>query len=174
MARKILIAIGLAVLTVLAIGMLLSQSYSVSRTVTIEADKARIHALTGDLTRWSEWVPWEQDDKTIRKSLGPVTSGVGATQSWSSKNGDGRLEVKLSDPNEGVAWDIVFVQNGHESPARSWITYQQRGDVVDVMWTMEGEMDMPLLGGWFARFADRMMGPMFEQGLQALKTKAET
>jgi hypothetical protein len=173
MWKKLLIALGLAVLTMLAVGMLLSQHYSVTRTVTIKSDKAKIHALTGDLTRWSEWVPWEQEDKTIRKSLGPVTSGVGASQSWSSKNGDGRLEVEESDPDVGVTWDIVFVQGGHESPARSWMTYAQRGDVVDVGWTMEGEMDMPLLGGWFARFADRMMGPMMEKGLQSLRQRAE-
>jgi hypothetical protein len=68
---------------------------------------------------------------------------------------------------------MVFVTNGHESPANGWINYAQHGDAVDVTWGMEGEMDMPVLGGWFARMADGMIGPMYEQGLSALKQKAE-
>lgn len=174
MLRKILIAVGLAVLTVLAIGLCLSQHYEITRSITIHADVARIHALTSDLVRWPAWVPWEQGDKSLRTSFGALTSGVGASQSWTSKSGEGRLTLTQSDPAQGVAYDLVFVENGHESPGHGAITYSPAGDGVRVTWTLSGEMDMPVLGGWFARLADRMMGPAFEQGLMALKQKAES
>jgi hypothetical protein len=131
-----------------------------------------VHALTSDLTRWPEWTPWE-DDKTIQKRMGGTTSGVGASQSWSSSSGAGRLTLTKSDPAEGIAYDMVFVNDGHESPAQSEMTYSKSGDAVIVTWRMEGEMDMPVLGGWFAHMADGMIGPMFETGLENLKKRAE-
>ena len=172
MLRKILLALVLAVLVVLAIGLFLPREYTVSRSVTIRADKARVHALTSDLSRWSEWSPWE-DDESLTKTLGPVTSGVGASQAWTSDSGDGRLVMTKSDPEEGIAYDLVFGPSGSESPAQGWMTYSGVGDAVVVTWGMSGEWDMPVLGGWVARMADRMMGPDFDQGLKTLKHKAE-
>jgi hypothetical protein len=44
---------------------------------------------------------------------------------------------------------------------------------LEVTWGIAGEMDMPVVGGYMALFSDRMIGPMFEKGLNKLKTEAE-
>ena len=43
----------------------------------------------------------------------------------------------------------------------------------EVRWTMTGEIDMPVVGAYFALMMDAMVGQMFEQGLGELKKRVE-
>jgi hypothetical protein len=42
-----------------------------------------------------------------------------------------------------------------------------------VIWVMQGDMGSNPMYGWFALFADRMVGPDFETGLANLKVLVE-
>jgi len=42
-----------------------------------------------------------------------------------------------------------------------------------VTWSMSGDMDMPVIGGYFALLMPRMVGGDFEKGLAKLKAQAE-
>jgi len=173
MLKKILITLALVFGLLIIVGLFLSQHYDVSRTVTVRASKSRIHALCDDLTVWDSWAPWTKADKTIVTKLGDKTHGVGASQSWKGDSGEGRLVFTKSDPNEGIAYDMVFVNGGKEVPAKSAMLYKTNGDAVDVTWRIEGEMGMPVVGGYLALFAGSMIGPMFDTGLNGLKAQAE-
>lgn len=174
MLRKVLTAIAIFILVFVIVGALLSREYDVTRTVVVKAEPAKIHALVGELKRWDEWTPWLESDSTIVTTFGPTTSGVGASQSWTGKDGDGRLTFTRADPAQGVEYDMVFVDDEREMPSKGWIRYTPVSGGTQVEWGMTGLMDMPVVGGYFARMMNMMVGGMFEKGLDKLKVRTET
>jgi hypothetical protein len=174
--KIVLTTVAVLILVFVVLGMVLSRDYRVTRSVKIQADVAQVHALVGDLKRWDEWAPFKKADNTIVVTYGPTTTGVGASQSWTSqKDEGGRLTFTKCDPATGIAYDMAFRMGDKEIPAKSWMTYSPAsGGGVQVEWGIEGRMEMAVIGGYFATLADTMMGPMFQQGLDELKKKAET
>lgn len=173
MVRRVFLVLALIVVVVLAVGMFLPHEYTLRRSLVIHADRARVHALVNHLARWREWAPWEQGDATMQRALTGKARGVGATHTWFSDEGGGRVTITRSDPEAGVEYDIVFVNRGHESTAHGAMAYVPRGDATELVWTFDGVMDVPVTGGWLARFAEPLMGPKLEEGLRAIAAKAE-
>ncbi len=173
MGKRVLIALGGVVLVVIVVGMFLPHEYRLQRTLTIQADRAHIHALTNHLARWREWAWWEQGDATMRRSLQGKARGVGATQTWESDVDDGRVVITKSDVDVGVEYEVVVVTRGHESLSHGMLTYVPRGEATDLTWTVDGVMDVPVVGGWMARFAGWVVGVKMEEGLRVIGAKAE-
>ncbi len=173
MLKKILTAIAILILVFVIVGALLPRDYECSRSVVIHADPAKIHALVGDLKRWDEWAPWKDSDPTVVTTLGEPTTGVGANQRWTGDGGPGRLTFTKCDPASGIAYDLYFGEPGEEMGAKSWMTYKPGSGGVEVEWGMSGEMDVPVIGGYFAAMTDAMIGSMFQAGLDKLKQRAE-
>jgi hypothetical protein len=173
MLKKLLTALGIFILVFVVVGALLPREYRVSRAVVVKADAAKVHALTNDLKRWDEWAPWKEGDPTIVTTFGATTMGVGASQSWTGKDGNGRLTLTKSDPATGIAYDMVFMDGDKEMPAKSWMSYTPVDGGTRVEWGMDGSMDMAVVGGYFAMMADMMIGGMFQSGLDKLKARAE-
>ncbi|MBL8857824.1 MAG: SRPBCC family protein [Planctomycetes bacterium] len=175
--KKVLMVVGLVTLVFLVlfvvIGFFLPTRVSVARTVTIHADKPAVHAWCSDLKKWPEWTPWAEADKTVVTTLGPITSGVGASQSWTGDSGNGELTLTQSDPNTGIAYDMNFINGEHKTPMKSAMTYRTSGDATEVTWTLDGDMDTPVLGGYVVLMMGGAIDAMFDQGLAKLKTKVE-
>jgi hypothetical protein len=176
--KKILLVLLALIVILVMVGALMSKHYECSRHVAIRAPAEKIYALIGDLKAWPQWEPFSAEslrkNKQLKTTLGSKTSGVGASQTWEEEGGSGRLTFTGSDPTTGIDYDLVFTNLGHDSPAKSWIHMAPRPDgTVDVIWGVNGEMNLPVVGSYFAKFSDSMMGPMFEKGLENLRLKAE-
>ncbi len=156
---------------VIVIGYMLPGTYTVSRTVTIEADMARIHTFVGDLEQWGEWIPWVKADPTIVVTFGDKTVGVGAHQDWIGDSGSGSLTFTRSDPDWGVAYDMNMDDGKYESV--STMEYTTTGDTTEVAWVMVGCLGNNPFKRYFGLMMDPMIGPMFEDGLNRLKLVAE-
>ena len=113
----------------------------------------------------------------MKTTLGTQTTGVGASQSWTDKDGGGWLKVTRSDPSSGLAYDMAFVMgegtDTEEMPAQGAITYEPVDGGTRVSWSMSGEVTLPVFGGYLAKMLPGQVGPMFDQGLAKLKTAAE-
>jgi hypothetical protein len=169
--KRIAIGVGLATLVVIAVGFALPRTYTVTRSVTIDADPARIHGFVGDLERWPDWTTWIQEDPTIEIAYGDNTTGVGAHQSWKGKSGSGELTFTRSDPATGIAYDMGF--DGGKYVARCEMNYRPVGDRTEVEWTMTGDHGLNVLERYMGLMMDAVIGPMFEDGLDRLKVAAE-
>jgi hypothetical protein len=168
-AKKILWTVVIVLGLVIIVGLFLPGDYTVTRTVEISALPSDIHDYVGDLKRWPEWSPWKKADPTIEIMLGAITTGVGASQSWTDKSGGGSLTVTQSDSQTGIAYDLFF----DEYPCQAKMSYEAVGPKTRVDWEMSGEAGMPVVGGYFALMMDGMVGPMFEEGLSMLKQAVE-
>jgi hypothetical protein len=174
MLKKIFIVVLCLVVIVVVLGMVMPNDYKVTRKVTINAEAARVHELTGDFKNWPKWAPWWEHDPSVKANFGEVTTGVGAHYDWTSDNGNGELTLTKSDPQTGIAYDMVFIDGDRRMPAKGWMNYTPSGATTEVEWGMEGKMEYAVIGSYFAMLSDTMMGGMFQQGLDKLKSICET
>ena len=169
--KRIGIGVGLATLVAVAVGLFLPRGYEVSRSVVIDAPRERVHELCDDLERWPSWTPWFRADPGMVITLGEVTRGVGAHQSWRSEDGAGELTFTRSDPDWGVAFDLHFVDRDED--AKSTLRYRDVPEGVEVTWDMTGDSGWNLIARFSGIVMDPLFGPMFEDGLERLKLVAE-
>jgi hypothetical protein len=175
--KKLLLVI-LCLLLVLIIGvvvggLMLDKNYELSRSIVIDASPKEIHKFVGDLKMWDQWTPWKDHDDSLEVKLEKQTSGVGARQTWSSKDGDGELIFTKWDKSTGVEYDMAFIAEGEKLPSTGAITYEEIGKKTKVTWSMKGEIPLPVMGGWYALTMEPVVGPYFDEGLAKLKDRIE-
>jgi len=170
--RKFLSYIILLLIILGIVGYFLPSSFSVSKTVNISAPSAYIHDYVGDLNKWQTWTPWKGDDPEIDITLGDRTTGIGASQSWTDKHGGGSLTFTSWSPEKGIEYNLFF--EGGKYQSKSAIKYDTSSQTrTRVHWTLDGDMGMPIIGGYFALFMKFSIGNMFQDGLQQLKSIVE-
>lgn len=149
-------------------------TFEVSRTTTIAAESASLHALVSDFHAWTAWSPWEDVDAEMTRTYAGPDAGVGAHYAWSGnrKAGRGSMEILSSTPTEiGVrlAFEKPFKATNHVL-----FTFLPDGTgATEVTWRMTGEQKgaMALFGTFVSM--DKLVGKDFEKGLARLKAVAE-
>ena len=173
---KFLIGVALLVVAVVVAGLVMPTSYAVEKEITIDATPAQVHAYVGHLTKWEEWTPWKDADPTMTVQPGDKSTGVGASQSWTGKDGDGELTFTKCDEASGIAYDMAFIIEGTRAPATCEMTYSESDGKTTVVWTMEGDTSdfmPPVVGGLMTPLMSSSIGGMFDQGLDKLKEQVE-
>ncbi len=173
--RKFFLAVfsvfSLLFIAAIVLGFFLSNEFSVSRSVVVQASPEKVYALIGDLEQWPVWGPWKDNDEALQVTLGEKTTGVGASQRWVGKDGDGRLVFTEADPQRGIAFDLMFNEDAFANT--SSITYEVGPEGLVVTWKMSGHVPAPVVGGYLAWMMPDMVSPMFDDGLARLKAAAE-
>ena len=174
---KWILGLVLALGAVLVVGgMIISPTFKVTRSVTINAPVYKIYALIADPRRWKEWTVWNQRDPQMEITYpappNPAT-GKGAGWSWKSKTeGDGRMAFTSVDPGKQLGYELFFPDFGTTSTGELVLEKNTAGGI-RLSWTMNGNMGNNPLFRWMALFADGMVGKDFEAGLSNLKALAE-
>lgn len=168
-----LIGIGVLAATLVVVlgGLLLPRDYSVEREIVIQSSMDRIHQFSSDLETWPDWTPWFKDDPSLEITLGDITKGVGANQTWKAKKGGGELTITRSEPNWGIVYDMDLSKGRPRS--LNTIRYEQMADSTKVLMRVDGDMGWNLIGRYFNLLMDPLVGPLFEDGLTRLKMLAE-
>ena len=179
--KKVLIGVVVIVLLlvggVVIAGLVMPTTYEIERSVAISATTSAIHVHVGDLEKWPAWAPWEEDDPSIVTTYGEKTVGAGASQTWTGKEGDGELTLTKSDPNSGIAYDMVFIMDETRAPASCAMSYEADGESTTVTWTMEGDAAdymPPVIGGVVTWIMKLSINGMFDRGLENLKKTVES
>ena len=170
--KTLLSIVIVLIVIVVVVGLFLPTSYTVERSIVIDAPPAKIHEYVGDLKKWSDWEPWREGDPTIVITHGEKTKGVGASQSWVGDSGDGALTFTKDSPIEGIEYDLVFDDGTYESQSAVKYSPLEDGET-EVTWIMTGDMGTPVIGGYFVLMMDSMVGKMFDNGLVNLKNTVE-
>jgi len=165
-------AVGALVLVVVVVGLLLPTQYTVRRSLVMGVSSDVIHQYVGDLSQWEAWAPWKEEDPSLVVTLGAKTVGIGASQSWVGKDGDGSLKVTAFSQTKGIEYDLFL--DGCSIKCRSALHYRTKDEGTEVTWIMKGDFKLPVVGGFLALMMDSMVGPMFERGLENLKQTVET
>ncbi len=145
-----------------------SSNYDVKRSKVINTPISHTFNTVNDLKTWEKWGPWHDEDSTIVVTYGDKTVGVGASDSWTSKDGPGKMETVAVVENKSIDQKISFMDN---EPGDIYWNFEQVPEGTKVTWGMKAEkspfmfkMVAAMSGGW-----DNMLGPMEELGLNNLE-----
>ncbi|MCH2034528.1 MAG: GyrI-like domain-containing protein [Tenacibaculum sp.] len=168
---KILKYALLLLLAVILLGLIYvsmqSSDYNVERSKVINQPISKVFNTVNDLKTWEKWGPWHDEDSTIVVTYGEKTVGVGASDSWTSKDGPGAMETISVEMNKSILQEMRF---GDYEPSEILWNFEDVDDGTKVTWTMRDDkapfffkMFSAMSGGW-----DNMLGPMLENGLKNL------
>ncbi len=146
--------------------------FSLSRSIRVQADAARVHGLVDDFREWQKWSPWEGLDPDLNRDYSGPDRGVGSTYHWSGnkKAGEGEMRITESTPTSVVV-DLQFLKPFKASNVTTF-ALTPVGDDTDVTWTMTGTRSA-IMGLMGKLFFDKAIGADFEKGLASLKREAE-
>jgi len=170
--KRIGLGIGLATVLVAIVGFMLPASYTISRSIVIDAPPTDVHTYLGDLNNWPNWTPWFKGDSNLEVSIGTVAQGVGAHQTWQGNSSSGELTITRCEQDWGIAFDMALDKGRKMTACTMCYTPVEGG--TEVTWDMAGDNGLNI----FARFAslalDPIIGPMFDEGLLRLKMVTES
>jgi len=153
-------------------GLMLSSSFTVTRTVQVKAPPEKVYALVAEPRRWKEWSVWNTRDPAMQITYSGPPAGAGAAWEWKSESqGDGKMTFTAAEPAQHVAFDLYFPDFGTTSQGE--LRFTAAGGGTRVAWTMNGNMGKNPLFRWMTLFADSMVGKDFDEGLAQLKALAE-
>lgn len=149
-------------------------AFEFTRSTTIAAPPAVVHALINDFHRWEAWSPWEDVDPDLRRAYSGSDSGVGARYDWQGnrKAGAGSMQITSSSA-ERIGVDLHFTKPiKADNEIEFVLTPVGQGTKVD--WVMRGNNT-----GFAAVFAkvmptEKLVGKDFDKGLARLKRAAES
>lgn len=151
----------------------LPNSVQVERTITVAKPSKVIFAAVQDFATYKEWYPWVKVDPGAKNAYSTPSAGLGAWWEWEGeKVGKGKLtRVRLVE-NLEIEGRLEFEKPMKGISKELWFFDTVDGNATRIRWVYEGEASYPM-GRYLGLFTDKMIGPIFEDGLQNLKTFLE-
>lgn len=149
-------------------------TYTVTRSTTIDAPPARVYDHVADFHHWTNWSPWEGLDPQLQRTYSGAESGTGAVYAWSGnrKAGQGRMAITEAVEPSKVVIDLVF-EKPFKARNDTDFSIVPEGSGSRVTWTMTGKRTLVTKVMGIFKSMDDMIGPDFESGLSRLKATAE-
>jgi Polyketide cyclase / dehydrase and lipid transport len=162
--------ISLIVLGIIAlffvISVFLPSVNKVERSISFKGNADSVFNNINTLKNWNKWSHWQLIEPTIQIQYYGPTSGVGATQHWSGKDGKGKLTIVESIAPRLVAYQLQFEDF---TPMNGYVEIDANADSsITVHWVMKADAGKNPLMKYFGLMMDPMMGPDFEAGLKNL------
>jgi hypothetical protein len=175
-----MLKISLAVVALLISALLIyaatkPDSFTVQRTVSIQASPQKLHALINAPREFDKWSPYNRKDPQMSISYSGPASGVGARTEFSGNKevGKGSTEIVSSNPPNSVAMKLNMIVPFKANNDILFSITPQADGVSQVTWAMSGAQ--PFIGKLVSVFIniDKMVGKDFEEGLNNLRALAE-
>lgn len=176
---KILKYLLYVLLALVVIGVILGlvgpKTYNVSRSKVIAASSEQIWPYVTHFQKTKSWSPWVRMDTTMTAEYSGEEGTVGSRMSWKSKKmGGGEQTITVLEPYKFADSELKFMQPWGEGHATSAFHLMDTVGGTKVTWGIKGENGFVnrALSALFN--ADKMMGPVFEQGLHNLDSVMAT
>ena len=138
--------------------------YDIKTSKIIKAPVSVVYNSINNYKNWENWGPWYEIDSTIVASFPEITSGEGATYSWTGKEGNGSMKTISVIPNKEIIQQINF---GTDSSPEVYWNFDKVEDGTNVTWGIRGKNSFGekayfLINGG----VESKMKPMFDRGLE--------
>ena len=149
-------------------------TYTVQRSITIDAPPEGICEQLVDFHLWTAWSPWEDLDPQLERTYSGADSGAGAVYAWSGNRraGQGRMEITEVTSPSAVQIALTF-EKPFEARSDTVFSIEPPGAGSRVVWTMTGRKTFMTKAMGLVKSMDKLIGPDFEKGLARLKATAE-
>lgn len=170
--------IGLAVAAIVAVflGYVATRpsDYVISREIAIDAPAQRIFPYLNNSKLAEQWGPWTEVDPEAKMTYSGPDSGVGSRASWDGGKqlGTGSATIVESVPDRRVGIRLEYVKPMNMTQDAEY-SIRPEGAQSVVTWKVQGRNNF--VGRLMCVFMDmdKMVGGMFEKGLQNLKSLVE-
>jgi uncharacterized protein YndB with AHSA1/START domain len=170
--KRLLIAVALLIVVLIAIAFALPSQFNVARSVTINAPAEKIYPLIATTGQWKNWTVWNQRDPNMKIDYTGPESGLGAKWSWESKiEGSGEMEFTAAEPNKLLGYRLLF--KDFNTTSNGTLKLEPDGAGTKVTWSFVGEAGNNPMMRYMGLMMDGMIGKDFEAGLANLKALAE-
>jgi len=111
MIKQLLLVVLGIVSIIVARAMFIPGSFSVQRSITVQAPPEKIFPLLNDFQHVNQWSPWQQLDTAMASQISTPSAGPGAVYEWrgNSRAGSGRMEILESKPSSSVRLKLDFL-----------------------------------------------------------------
>jgi hypothetical protein len=174
---KILKVLGITLLSMtiifLLIGVFLSGHAYLERTIIIDASPEKVYNQVNQFDDLEYWSPWVMMDPDAVYTFSGPDSGVGAIYTWDSEDpniAQGAQEIVESTPHSYVKTIMNFGGMKGEHFAEFILEPTEGGTAVT--WTYEGTEE-DFFMRYFMAGTNMFLGPMYEEGLENLKSYVE-
>lgn len=171
--KRLLAAILILVIALVAVSYLLPRDIKVARSIEINAPASEVFAQVNGLKAGADWSPWLKRDPDVQLTYSGPDTGVGSKLEWTSEHpqvGSGKQEIVESIENEKVLTALDFGDMGTATAA--FILVENSG-VTTITWDMETDMGMNPIGRYMGLMMDKWVGADYEKGLANLKALVE-
>jgi hypothetical protein len=152
-----------------------ADTYTVERSVSVEAPASRVYEQIASFRNWPKWSPWEDIDPDLSRTYSGAESGTGAVYAWSGNRraGKGRMQIVRATEPSRVDIDLVF-EKPWKARNNTYFLIEPASSGAVVTWSMTGTKTlMTKMMGVF-KSMDAFLGPDFDKGLARLKAVAES
>jgi effector-binding domain-containing protein len=172
--KGLLVVVVILVIAFVIMGMSADSEYRVERTVTIDACCGDVFANISDFHSWNEWGPWVKMDPNCEYAYEGDMAAIGMKSIWNGDPGSvGAGSMTCSEVSEnGIVYEMI--RDGIGASTGS-MTMEKVEDGYLVTWASYG-----VYGGFFEKVImnsitsmEKIVAPMFEDGLGNLKTRVE-
>ncbi len=167
-------AFAIIIVLLALVGLVLPRSYRVVRSVAIEAPPATVYPLVGDLAHWRDWSRLYAGDPEMQVRFSAATTGAGAWTEWSSpRDAGGRAEILDAQTPERMRYRMSYNGIPVDTEGDFGLVGTAGGRGTHLTWTSTGRLGWSPLARWFGLLLRRVEGTQLDEGLSALKTRAE-
>ena len=149
-------------------------TYTVTRSTTIDAPPERVYEQIVDFHNWTRWSPWEDLDPDLQRTYSGSESGKGAAYAWSGnrKVGQGRMEITEATEPSTVRIDLAFLKP-FKAQSEAAFAIVPDGTGSRVTWVIDGQKTLMTKVMGVFKSMDSMIGPDLDKGLARLKGATE-
>ncbi len=149
--------------------------FTIQRAATIAAPPAIVFAQVNDFHNWPNWSPWEKLEPAMEKTYSGASAGTGSAYAWASKDknvGSGAMTITSAKMPEQIDIKLEFLE-----PMKATndvvFTFAPEGEGTKTTWSMSGHKNFVMKAMCVFMDMEKMVGPDFEKGLEALKVTSE-
>jgi hypothetical protein len=175
--KKFLRITGITLLVIAVVYLILcavAPPFAIEKSIVINAKDSVIFSKFGDFKQWDTWSPWSEKDPSIKtnsKYTGvPYTKGHQVE--WVSKSeGSGKQVIEEITPYTYIKTALYF--QDPEKPGYSEFKLAPEGTGTKVTWNMKGSVPFMMRGMMMVIGVNKMLGKIFDKGLNNLKRECE-
>ena len=176
--KKVLLAL-VALIIVAVVGLLIAvslqpASFSVERSVKVNAPAFVTYDWVDDYKSFAKWNPWfEMDPNVVLEFSGPA-AGLGAAYTWKGNDevGEGKMKIIGAEKNARIDHDLNFITPFESNAKTSMIVKAVEGGST-MTWTMQGKNDFAGKAFSLLMNMEEAIGKDYEKGLSKFKTLVE-
>lgn len=174
MSRKILIACVVVLAALVAIIARQPDTFSVTRSVTMQAPIEDIFDQVNDFHKWQAWSPWAEMDPNAKIAYDGEAAGKGAIFKWDGNSdvGTGTLTIMKSQP-----YSVIEMRLDFEKPMQGTnyaaFKFDTDGKQTIVTWTMLGKANFISKAIGLVMNCEKIVGEQFDKGLNNIKKIVE-